>query len=68
MAIDLETVTDSVTDAGDLVLDALLGDEDAAGGGRVRRVVFALLILGAILGIVMWRKTHSSDDSGVASA
>jgi hypothetical protein len=59
----LDSATESVTDAGELVLDALLGSEDAAGGGRLRRVVFALLLLGGVIGIVLWRRSQASRGS-----
>jgi tRNA-binding protein len=48
----LDNVTDGLTDAGELVMDAVLGSEDGSGGGRLRRAVFGLLLIGAIIGIV----------------
>ena len=65
----VDNVTETVTDAGDVVLDALLGSDDGGGGSRRRRLVFALLLLGGIIGIVLWRKSQARKESqAVASA
>jgi hypothetical protein len=64
----LENVTDGLTDAGELVVGAVLGSEDGTGGGRLRRAVFGLLLIGAIVGIILWRKSQARDSQDAASA
>jgi hypothetical protein len=65
----LENVTDSLSDAGDLVVDAVLGSDEEMSGGRLRRAVFGLLLLGVIVGFVLWRKGQArSDSEATASA
>jgi hypothetical protein len=64
----LDNVTDGLTDAGELVMDAVLGSEDGSGGGRLRRAVFGLLLIGAIIGIVLWRKSQASEDAQAAAS
>ena len=61
-------MTDGLTDAGELVMDAVLGSEDGSGGGRLRRAVFGLLLIGAIIGIVLWRKSQASEDAQAAAS
>lgn len=64
----LENVTDGLSDASELVMDAVLGSEEGTGGGRLRRAVFGLLLIGAIVGIILWRKSQSRDDSEAAAS
>ena len=64
----LDNVTDGLTDAGELVMGAVLGSEDGSGGGRLRRAVFGLLLIGAIIGIVLWRKSQASEDAQAAAS
>ena len=64
----LDNVTDGLTDAGELVMDAVLGSDDGSGGGRLRRAVFGLLVIGAIIGIVLWRKSQAREDTQAAAS
>ena len=64
----LDNVTDGLTDAGELVVDAVLGSDGGSGGGRLRRAVFGLLLIGAIIGIVLWRKSQAREDSQAAAS
>jgi hypothetical protein len=65
----LDNVTDGLADASELVMDAVIGSDDTVSGGRLRRAVLGLLIIGAIVGIVLWRKGQARRDSqAVASA
>ena len=68
METALENVTDGLTDAGGLVMDAVLGSEEGTGGGRLLRAVFGLLLIGAIIGIVLWRKSRAREDSQAAAS
>jgi hypothetical protein len=63
----LDNVTDSLSDAGDLVMDAVLGDEGMS-GGRLRRAVFGFLLIGVIVGFVFWRKGRARRDSQAAAS
>jgi hypothetical protein len=58
----LDTVTDAVLDAGDLVLDATLGsaDDKVAGGKGLRRGLLLLMLLGAVIGIALWRRAQAA--------
>ena len=58
----LDTVTDAVLDAGDLVLDATLGsaDDNVPGGKALRRGLLLLILLGAVVGIALWRRAQTS--------
>jgi hypothetical protein len=64
----LDNVTDGLTDAGELVMDAVLGSDDGSGGGRLRRAVLGLLLIGAIIGIVLWRKSQAREDAQAAAS
>ena len=64
----LDNVTDGLADASELVVDAVLGSEDRSGGGRLRRAVFGLLLIGAIVGIVLWRKSQAREASEAVAA
>ena len=64
----LDNVTESLSDAGDLVVDAVLGTDDGMSGGRLRRAVFGLLLLGVIVGFVFWRKGQARRDSQAAAS
>jgi hypothetical protein len=68
METALDNVTEGLADASELVIDAVLGSEDGMSGGRLRRAIFALLLVGAIFGIVMWRKGQARKASEVTSA
>ena len=59
----LETVTDALSDAGELVIDALgSSDAPAMGGRKLRRAILVLLVVGAIVGVVLWRRSQSKPD------
>jgi len=64
----LDNVTDGLTDAGELVMGAVLGSDDESGGGRLRRAVLGLLLIGAIIGIVLWRKSQAREDAQAAAS
>ena len=57
-----DAVADSIVDAGELVMDATFGSPDSGGmsGRNLRRALLVLLVLGAIIGIVVWKRTQSS--------
>ena len=64
----LDNVTDGLADASELVMDAVIGTDDGVRGGRLRRAIFGLLIIGAIVGIVLWRKGQARKDSEAAAS
>ena len=64
----LDNVTDGLADASELVMDAVIGTDDGMSGGRLRRAIFGLLIIGAIVGIVLWRKGQARKDSQAAAS
>jgi hypothetical protein len=61
MANVLDTVPDAVLDAGEIVMDTVLGSDDNGGGGKgLRRGLLLLLLLGALVGLTLWRRSQAS--------
>jgi hypothetical protein len=62
-------VGDALVDAGDLALDAAFGspDSSSAGGRRLLRAVFVLMIVSAIAGAIIWRRRAAQDQAPEAS-
>ena len=63
----IDTVSDALSDASELVLDASFGDDNGSGGG-LRKAVLGLLLIGAVIGIVLWRRSQSGEPEEVAEA
>ena len=57
----IDTVTDALSDASELVLDASFGDDNGSSGGGLRKAVLGLLLIGAVIGIVLWRRSQSGE-------
>ena len=66
----IDTVTDAIADAGDLVLDTLGSAPDlviSSRRGRTRSLL-VLLVLGAVIGLFLWRRSQASKaEDGAAS-
>ena len=66
----IDTVTDAIADAGDLVLDSLGSAPDVVLPGRRGRgrSLLVLLLIGAVIGLVLWRRSQASKvEDGAAS-
>ena len=60
MATVLDNVPDAVLDAGEIVFDTVLGSDDKGGGKGLRRGFLLLLLLGAVVGLTLWRRSQAS--------
>ena len=60
MATVLDNVPDAVLDAGEIVMDVLSSDDKGGGGKGLRRGVLLLLLLGAVVGLTLWRRSQAS--------
>jgi hypothetical protein len=65
----IDTVTDAIADAGDLVLDSLGSAPDIVIPGRRGRgrSLLILLLLGAVIGLVLWRRSQASQVEDAAA-
>jgi hypothetical protein len=56
-----DAVTDSIVDAGELVVDATFGSPGGGMSGRnLRRALLVLIVLGGIIGIALWKRAQAS--------
>jgi hypothetical protein len=63
----LDTVTDVLSDASDVVLDAALGSDGNGGGRAGRRSLLLLLLIGAVIALVVWRRSQASKAEDAAA-
>jgi hypothetical protein len=65
----MESVIDTIADAGDLVLDTLGSAPDVvvSGGRRRGRSLLVLLLIGAVIGIVLWRRSQAAGAEDAAA-
>jgi hypothetical protein len=66
----IDTVTDAIADASDLVFDTLGSAPDVVIGSRRGRgrSLLILLLVGAVIGLVLWRRSQGSKaEDGAAS-
>ena len=66
----LETVTEAIVEAGEQVLESTLAAAagDVASSRKVRRVVFVLLLVGAIASVALWRRSRAQSPDLSADA
>ena len=57
----IDTVTDAVADAGELVLDAFGSSDGGMSGRRLRRAILVLLLVGGIIGVALWRRAQTQE-------
>ena len=65
----IDTVTDAIADASDLVLDTLSSAPDVVIGSRrgLRRGLLVVLLLGVVIGIAFWRRSQASKAEDAAA-
>jgi hypothetical protein len=66
----IDTVTDAIADASDLVLDSFSSSSDVVIAGRrgLRRGLIVLILLGAIVGIALWRRSQAAKAEDAAAS
>jgi hypothetical protein len=65
----IDTVTDAIADVSDLVFDTLGSAPDVVIGSRRGRgrSLLILLLLGAVIGLFLWRRSQARAEDGAAS-
>jgi hypothetical protein len=65
----IDTVTDAIADASDLVLDSFSSAPDVVIAGKrgLRRGLLVVLLLGVVIGIAFWRRSQASKAEDAAA-